>query len=157
MLVSAFLVATGIALMLVGIGKLILGFGAMSELLVREPVLQFRFKYVILAAGFLEVVVGLTCLLVCRTWPKKGLCVVAWLASCLACYRLGLWLMSWKEPCNCMGYLTQAFHLSPQAADHTMKVFLIYMVVGSYAGLFWLWKQGSGPQKQASPSQERVS
>jgi len=145
--VSAFLISTGIALILVGMGKLMLGFGEMNGLFVREPVLHLRFSHVIQVAGFVEVVIGFMCLLVCRTWPKKGLCVIAWLASCLACYRLGLWLMNWREPCNCMGYLIKTIHLSPRAADNTMKIFLIYMLTGSYAGLFWLWKRRADPQK----------
>lgn len=143
LLVAAFLVTSGIALILVGAGKLILAFGHMDGLFVLEPVFHLKFNHVLQAVGIVELCIGLMCLFVCRTWPKKGLFFIAWLSSSLACYRIGLWLMNWRQPCNCMGYLKRPLHLSPEAADNTMRILLIYMLVGSYVGLFWLWRRGS--------------
>jgi len=40
-----------------------------------------------------------------------------------------------------VGNLTDALHIPPQAADIAMKIILAYLFVGSYATLFWLWRQ----------------
>ena len=53
--------------------------------------------------------------------------------------RFGLWWMGWHKPCNCLGNLTDALHLSPQTADNIMKVVLAYLLIGSYGLLFWGW------------------
>jgi hypothetical protein len=40
-----------------------------------------------------------------------------------------------------MGNLTDALHISPQVADTAIKIILVYLLLGSYAALFWLWLQ----------------
>jgi cbb3-type cytochrome oxidase subunit 3 len=40
-----------------------------------------------------------------------------------------------------LGNLTDALHIPPQAADTAMKIILAYLLIGSYATLFWLWRQ----------------
>jgi hypothetical protein len=40
-----------------------------------------------------------------------------------------------------MGYFTDALHIPPQTADTVMKIILAYLLIGSYATLFWLWQQ----------------
>jgi cbb3-type cytochrome oxidase subunit 3 len=32
-------------------------------------------------------------------------------------------------------------HIPPQTADTAMKIILAYLLIGSYATLFWLWRQ----------------
>jgi hypothetical protein len=66
-------------------------------------------------------------------------------------YRLGLWWMDWHRPCNCLGNLTDALHISPQAADNVMKVLLAYLLIGSYALLSWHWRQKQRLGPTASP------
>jgi hypothetical protein len=50
--------------------------------------------------------------------------------------------MNWHRPCNCLGNLTDALHISPQTADNIMKLLLAYLLIGSYGLMFWRWKQG---------------
>jgi cbb3-type cytochrome oxidase subunit 3 len=40
-----------------------------------------------------------------------------------------------------MGNLADALHIPPQIADTAMKIILAYLLIGSYATLFWLWRQ----------------
>jgi hypothetical protein len=40
-----------------------------------------------------------------------------------------------------LGNLTDALHISPQTGDIAMKIILAYLLIGSYATLFWLWRQ----------------
>jgi hypothetical protein len=49
--------------------------------------------------------------------------------------------MGYHKPCNCLGNLTDALHIPLQTADTAMKIVLGYLLIGSYAILFWLWRQ----------------
>jgi len=87
----------------------------------------------------LELIVGAVCL-------SGRLCVlsqtlVAWLATCLLSYRIGLWSIGWTRPCHCLGNFTDAIHISPAVADAVMKGILAYLIIGSYFILFWSWKK----------------
>lgn len=63
------------------------------------------------------------------------------LSSIFLFYRLGLAWISPNEPCKCYGRATDWLHISPQTADTAIKVILAYLLLGSYASLFWLWRQ----------------
>lgn len=83
-----------------------------------------------------ELTVALVCFFANRMAAQVGL--LAWLATNLVVYRLGLiWLG--QKPCSCLGNLTDALHIPPQIADTTMKIILGYLLLGSYTTLFWLW------------------
>jgi hypothetical protein len=56
-------------------------------------------------------------------------------------YRLGLAWISPNEPCKCYGRATDWLHISTQTADTVMKIILAYLLIGSCATLFWLWRQ----------------
>ena len=70
-----------------------------------------------------------------------GLGLVAWVATNFVAYRLGLWLVDWHRPCVCLGSVTDALRISPQAADNIIKVVLAYLLIGSYTILFVNWRQ----------------
>ena len=126
---------------MVGSGKLWVGFASMQEFSVLDPLLGIKFRYMMQAAGVVEVSIALLCVILCQKALQKTLLLIAWLATSLLVYRFGLWIMGWKQPCNCMGYLTDVIHVSPRAADFIMKIILGWMLLGSYAALFWLWRQ----------------
>jgi cbb3-type cytochrome oxidase subunit 3 len=44
-----------------------------------------------------------------------------------------------------------ALHIPPQTADTAMKIILAYLLLGSYAMLFWLWRQRKKLQSAATP------
>lgn len=73
----------------------------------------------------------------------KGLkpTLIAWLSSCFFTYHFGLALLHLEKPCPCLGNLTDALHVPARAADIIMKIILTYLLIGSYATLFWLWRQ----------------
>ena len=39
------------------------------------------------------------------------------------------------------GQFSDELHISLQATDTVMKIILAYLFIGSYAILFWLWRQ----------------
>ena len=89
--------------------------------------------------AFLSTVVAFICFYSRNYVLRVGL--VAWLATNILLYRVGLSLVHYEKPCSCLGTLTEALHIPPQTADNIMKIILAYLLIGSYACLFWLWRQ----------------
>ena len=104
-----------------------------------DPIFATSFRALFMVVGAIEFSVGLICILSSRTLIATGL--VAWLATNLLAYRLVLILIGYHKPCSCLGNLTDALHIPPQTADTAMKIILAYLLLGSYATLFWLWRQ----------------
>ncbi|HEU5396317.1 MAG TPA: hypothetical protein VFV81_04060, partial [Verrucomicrobiae bacterium] len=65
---------------------------------------------------------------------------LAWLSSAFLIYRTGLWFIDWHRPCHCLGDLTETLHLPAVWADDLMKMVLLYLLIGSYASLIWIWR-----------------
>jgi hypothetical protein len=84
-----------------------------------------------------------------RQTPAPGL--VAWMSTNFVVYRLGLWWLNWKSPCSCLGNLTAALHISPQAADNIMKVLLACLLIGSYGLLIWRWRMDGRQVRDSTP------
>jgi hypothetical protein len=90
------------------------------------------------AAGLTELVVAFLCVfLEDRLFTLSA---VVWLSTTLVLYRFGLWFLDWHRPCGCLGHLNDLLHLSPETADKMMKILLLYLLLGSYVALFWLWR-----------------
>ena len=128
----------GAVLVLTGAAKLASAFGSAKLLSSFDPVFGIQFHYLMLGSGTIELVVGYMCFF---TKMQSAMFFVAWLATNLVAYRLSLWQIGWRRPCSCLGNLTDAIHVSPVVADNVMKVMLAYLLIGSYASLFWLWRQ----------------
>lgn len=138
-----FTLSAGAILAITGIAKIWSGFGNSKFLGLLDPIFGITFGHLMLAVGLAEIAIALVCFFSKRQTLALGL--VAWMSTNFVVYRLGLWWMDWHRPCNCLGNLTDALHLSPQTADIIMKVLLAYLIIGSYGLLFWKWKQGRMP------------
>ena len=125
--------------MVTSVAKLISASGSARILQYPDPVFYISFRHVFWIVGGLELLVALVCFFGKRMGLQAGL--VAWLASTFMAYRLNLVWVGWHKPCSCLGNLTDTLHISPQTADTAMKIVLGYLLLGSYAALFWLWKQ----------------
>jgi len=134
-----FIYSAGAILLLTAAAKFISSFGHGTILQARDPLVGFQFRDLFRIVGGIETAVALVCIFSRRIWFPAGL--VAWLATSFVAYRLGLWWVGYHKPCACLGNLTDALHISPQKADTAMKIILVYLLVGSYAILFWCWKQ----------------
>ena len=111
-----------------------------AELLRRlDPILNIQFGHLMLAAGISELIVAIFCLF--SKSKTTANILVAFLAGSLMVYRFGLWWIGWRRACSCLGNLTDALHIPPHTADTAMKIILVYLLIGSYATLFWLWRQ----------------
>jgi hypothetical protein len=135
-----FTISAGIILGITGVAKIVSAFGGARILENPDPVFGLQFGWLMFLAGIFELFVAVVCLgQKSKTFPAAIL--VAWLATNFLAYRLSLWWMGWHRPCSCMGNLTDVLHIPPQTADTVMKIILAYLLIGSYATLFWLWRQ----------------
>ena len=131
-----FLSSTATILFVTGPAKAWSSFGDSKLLGVSDPVLNVKFRHLMLIAGVTEITVALVCLVRKRRSLAVGL--VAWLATNFAAYCFCLWWSGWHRPCPCLGNLTDALHISPQSADNISRAVLAYLLAGSYG--WWLWR-----------------
>ncbi len=146
-IIGVFMYSAGLLLLFTALGKLISSTGQEGALAALEPISQMPFRYVFIIVGVAEICVGLTCFF------GKGLLsramIVAWFATCLALYRIGLMWIGYHGPCGCLGSLTEMISISPGKADVIMRIALGYLLAGSYGSIFALHKQAL----QAQPSE----
>src|SRR5688500_7735528 len=84
-------------LVLTGLAKLSTG-GADNQLLAAaDPIIGLPFRYLLLAAGLLELGVGVACAF--KRHAHFAIFLVAWFATLLLVYRVALWSVGWKAPC----------------------------------------------------------
>lgn len=142
-LIRLFLYSAGMIFLIVAVAKIISGAGGSRILALPDPIVQIPYRYLLLLAGLLELVVALVCLrgkdLILKAWA------VAWIASIVGIYRLGLLSIHYVTPCSCLGTFTASLNVKPETADLTMKAILIYLLLGSYTTLLWLWRQRRAP------------
>src|ERR1035437_71226 len=150
----AFLLLAAVVLLTPGLAKAWSAFDGATILMTLDPILGIQIRHLMLTVGVLELIIASICLFGKSQKLKLGL--IAWLTTSFVLYRLGLGWMGWQKPCSCMGNLTDALHIPPQTADTVMKIILAYLLIGSYASLFWLWRQ----KRKASivaPSPEKAT
>lgn len=138
-LAAWFILTAGVILAVTGAAKIWSALGTSKFLAAVDPILGLKFGQLLLAVGLAEIAVALVCCFSRRQTLALGL--IAWLATNFLVYRVGLWWMDWKRPCGCLGNLTDALHLSPQAAENIMKVLLAYLLIGSCGLVIWRWRQ----------------
>ncbi len=141
--------SAGVILAVAGIAKIWSAFGTSKVLGEYDPIVGAKFRLLMLAVGILETAIALVCFF--RKRQALALSLVAWISTNFMVYRLGLWWLDWRRPCGCLGSLTDAIHISPQAADKIMKVLLAYLLVGSYSLLFCQWRQQRRTPSVAAP------
>jgi hypothetical protein len=138
-IIKFFLFSAGVVLLITATAKIISSFGNARILQNADPLFGVSFHNLFLAVSSIEVVAALVCFCSKKILLQAGL--VAWLATAFIAYRLSLVWIGYHKPCSCLGNLTDALHIPPQIADTAMKIILAYLLIGSYATLFWLWRQ----------------
>jgi hypothetical protein len=136
---QTFILSSGLILTVTGIAKLWSALGNARILNDADPLLNLQFGHLMFVAGTLELAIASVCLF--TKFRQLAASLVAWLATNLLAYRFCLWWIGWHRPCRCLGNLTDALHIPPQAADTAMKIILAYLLIGSYATLFLFWRQ----------------
>jgi hypothetical protein len=140
MSIRCFMYSAGVLLLITGAAKLFSSFGTAGILQTPDPILGFTFRQVFRVVGLIELVVSVICFF--RTRVDLQAALLASLAACFLVYRLGLFWLGYQKPCSCLGNPTENLHISPHAADVTMKCFAIYLLFGSCATLLNYYKVG---------------
>jgi len=138
-LARLFLYSSGFLLMITATAKIVSSVGSVRVLQISDPVFGIQFRHLFLIVGGIEMIVCGYCFFGKRV--RQQIALVSLLATNFLIYRLGMWFIGWHRPCPCLGNLTDALHILPQTADTAMKIILAYLLIGSYATLFWLWRQ----------------
>ena len=149
--ISFVLVSLGLILAITGLAKLWSSLGAARALLAPDPLLGVPYKHLFAGVAVMEIVVATICFL--GRSRHLALALVAYLSTNFLFYRVGLWWIGWKQPCGCMGSLTDALHIKPQTADHIALGLLLYMLAASYTVLFVEWRR----TRSSSGNTERVA
>ncbi len=137
--IRLFIYSSAVLLLATAIAKLVSANGNARLLEYTDSILGIPFRDMFRIVGVIEFVIALICLFSKNIKVRVGL--IAWLATGFLIYHIGLIWVGWHKPCPCLGNLTDALHISPQTADTAMKIILAYLLIGSYASLFWLWRQ----------------
>jgi hypothetical protein len=138
--VKLFVYSSCALFLLTASAKLISANGTAKILDTLDPIFLISFRHVMCVAAVLELCVALICFFGARLILQIGL--IAILATNFMLYRLGLYWMGYSGAvCPCFGTLTSALHIPPHVASIAMEIILAYLLAGSYAALFWLWRQ----------------
>lgn len=126
---------TAVVLVATGLGKIGSSFGSADILNVYDPIFNLRYRHLLSLIAGLEIIVALACLV--PSWHKRTPFIVVWLTVSFAIYRFALRWIEWRQPCNCLGGITDALGISSEAADNISKCLLVYLF-GSNLGLLFL-------------------
>jgi hypothetical protein len=137
--ISFFVFSSGILFLLTAGAKLISVTGTARVLNNLDPVFLIPFRHLLCIVAAIELIIAAICFFGKNQKLQAGL--IAMLATNFILYRFALYWQGYFKTCNCLGNLTDALHIPPQTADTTMKIILAYLLIGSYASLFWVWRQ----------------
>jgi hypothetical protein len=138
-----FIVSAGVLLMITAGAKFISGMGNSRILDLEDPLLPIRLRHLLFIVGGIEGGTSVVCFFSTRKVLQVGL--LAWLSTSFGLYHLGLLWIGYEKQCPCLGSLADALHVSARTAEFSMKLILSYLLVGSYAALFELWRTGRKP------------
>lgn len=134
-----FIFSAFIIFAITGTAKVLSSAGKAEILRQPDPIFRIQFSSLLFLVGLVEVIVSALCLILKSNYSK--LIVIALLSTNILAYRIGLLLVGYQKPCSCLGSLTSAIHVSPHLADSVMKITLLYLLVGSYAALYFTKKR----------------
>ena len=136
-----FIVSAVVILVVTGAAKVLSSLGHVKALDQVDPVFGAPLRALLALTGIAEIMIAGYCFRSPRVRLSAGL--LAWFSSLLLLYRISLLALGWRQPCSCLGSLTEVLHLSPDTADLIMKWVLAYLLVGSF-GLLLLWSRSVG-------------
>lgn len=144
--ICIFIYSSGIVLLLTAVAKLVSISGENHRIFSNlDPIFHISFRHLLfLAAGF-EFAMSAVCFCDFNLRLKAGLMAI--LATNFVLYRVGLYWQGYYGICPCWGNFTEVLHIQARTADTVTKLILAYLLIGSYATLFWLWRQGKKANK----------
>jgi hypothetical protein len=138
--IKFFIYSAGGILLAAALIRFLTAAGSAPALALPEPVLGIPLRYAVLLVGGFELVVALICLFGRRAGLQLGW--LAWLATNYAVYRIGLLTMGMHQQGTCIGSLTDPLHLARGTLGIITGLLPLYLLLGSYAAVIWLWLEG---------------
>lgn len=158
--IKFFILSAGAILLAAALERFIAAAGDAPVLSLPELVLGIPLRYALLLAGGLELIVALICLFGRQTGLQ--LSWLAWLITNYAVYWICLLTMNIHPQATCIGSLTDPLHFSRGTMGFIISLAPIYLLLGSYTALVWLWfgagraallrSQASGFSKMSCPA-----
>ena len=139
-MVAWFLRSGSLILLTVGIAKLLGSFGNDGILDQDDPVFKVSLRFLTRWVGSLEILVSIICFLSRKHGFSAAL--IAIMATDFAIYRVGMMLTGSHRTCPCLGSITGFLHIPNVLADRIATMLFLYLIVGSYVAVFWLWRTG---------------
>lgn len=125
--IKLLLCLAGSVLFLTGAAKLIAADGSARLLDVADPLLILTNKQLLLSVGILEVALAGYLFFGRNLLLKAGL--TTWIATNFGLYKLGLYWMGSKQPCGCLGKISDALGISANTAKLLSNIALGYLLV----------------------------
>lgn len=135
-----FILSAGAILLAAALERFLVAAGSAPALALPEPMLGIPLRYAVLMVGGLELTVALICLFGKHAGLQIGW--LAWMATNYTVYRIGLLTMSVHQQATCIGRLTDPLYLTRGAMGFIIGLLPIYLLLGSYSAMIWLWLEG---------------
>jgi hypothetical protein len=153
--IKFFIYSAGGILLAAALERFLVAAGSAQALALPEPVLGIPLRVAVLLVGGLELVVALVCLLGRRTSLQLGW--LGWLITNYAVYRIGLLAMHCHLQGTGIGSLTDPLRLSRGTLGLVTSLLPFYLLLGSIAAGFGLWRESrnnkaAASQKMSCPS-----
>lgn len=137
-LIRLFLISAGCILLCTGLLKVLSSLTETKVLGLNDPLFSFLSnRQMLFLVGALEL--ALSRIILSRRTDMMRAATVAWISGAFLMYRLGLWSISFHEPCACLGRAGDWLHLEPTTVDSIMRGILAYLLCGSVCALLVLW------------------
>jgi len=150
-----FIFSAGGILLAAALTRFAIAAGSQRVLTLPEPMLGIPLRYAVLIVGGLELAVALICLFGKREGLQLGW--LAWLATNFIVYQTGLFWTQVHSQAICIGSLTDPLHIARGTTGSIIGLLPLYLILGSYATLIWLWLGGKSTQKPQAVDVQRIA
>ncbi|HUZ07019.1 MAG TPA: hypothetical protein VMV89_05970 [Candidatus Paceibacterota bacterium] len=135
--IQYFIFSAGAVLLAAALSRFLIAAGHAQVLALPDPMLGVPLRDAVIAVGAFELVVALICLFGKRVGLQIGW--LAWLGTNYIVFWVGLLAMHCHPQGTCIGGLTDMLGLSRGASGLILSTLPVYLVLGSYTALIWIW------------------
>jgi hypothetical protein len=137
-LIRSFIYSAGAILLVAALERFLIATGNAQHVLSQpDPILGIPLRYAVLIVGILELSVAVICLFGRQVGTQIGWLV--WLLANYVILWVGLIYLHSHSQATCIGSLTDPLNLSSGATGLVMECIPIYLALGSFAALIWVW------------------
>lgn len=150
----AFILSAGGILLTASLVRFLIGAGNASVLAQPDPLLGIPLRYAVLLVGIIELIVSFICLFGSQIGLQA--IVLAWLATNLIVYWVGLILMHSEPRAACWGTLTDPLHFSNGIIGEIVSLAPFYLAAGSYILGLRVWLSADARTERMVAAQQQA-